>query len=96
MRKNNANTTALGRENESVNLCRTTTSNSENYKESSSIEKISEHENTGLPTKTVEPASGYFSLDNSSTDFLNTEKTFCKSENSGSKQAESKLLLWKK
>lgn len=61
MQKNNANTTAnLGEENESIKLSKTMTSNSKNYTKSFNIEKISEHENTGLPTKTVEPASGYF------------------------------------
>ena len=63
MRENNANTTAnLGEENESTNLSRTMIKNSKNYKESCNIEKISEYENTGLPTRTVEPASGYFIL----------------------------------
>ncbi len=61
MRENNANTTAnLGEENESINLSKTMASNSKNYTESFNIEKISEHKNTGLPIRTVEPASGYF------------------------------------
>jgi hypothetical protein len=61
MRENNANTTAnLGEENESINLCKPMTRNSKNYKKLFNIEKISEHENTGLPTRTGEPASGYF------------------------------------
>lgn len=59
MQKNNTSTANLGKENELINLSRTMASNSKNYKESCNIVKISEHENTGLPTRTVEPASGY-------------------------------------
>jgi hypothetical protein len=61
MREDNANTTAnLGEKNELINLSRTTASNSKNYTESSNIEKISDCENIGLPTRTAEPASGHF------------------------------------
>jgi hypothetical protein len=70
--------------------------NSKSYKESCSIVKISEHKKTGLPNRTVEPASGHFSLDSSSTDFLNTEKTFGVSENSGSKQGRFKAIVVEK
>ncbi|CAE6486519.1 hypothetical protein [Candidatus Nitrosotenuis uzonensis] len=92
MRENNANTTAnLGEENESINLSKTMTSNSKNYKESCNIEKISEQKNTGLPTHTGEPASGYFSQVGSPGRSLNTKKAFgvVKTE-SRSKQGKQK------
>lgn len=61
MQQNNASTTAnLEEENMLLNLSRTMTNNYKNYTESSSIEKISEQKNTGLPIRTAEPASGYF------------------------------------
>lgn len=60
MRQNNASTTANHEENTLLNLSRIMTSNYKNYTEPSSIEKISEQKNAGLPTNTAEPASGYF------------------------------------
>lgn len=64
MQENNTSETAnLGKENEQLNPSRTMTRNSKNYKKLVGIEKISECQNTGLPTSTVEPASGYFYLD---------------------------------
>jgi hypothetical protein len=64
MRENNTSATSnLGKEMEQQNPIKIITGNSKNYKESHSTLKISEHENTGLPTRTGEPASGYFYLD---------------------------------
>lgn len=58
MRQNNASTTNH-EENTLLNLSRMMTSNYKNYTEPSSIEKISEQKNSGLPSKTAESASGY-------------------------------------
>ncbi|MEM4251948.1 MAG: hypothetical protein QXE84_00310 [Candidatus Nitrosotenuis sp.] len=63
MRENNTSATSnLGKEREQLNSIKITTGNSKIYKESCSIEKISEHKNTGLPTRTVEPGLGYLFL----------------------------------
>jgi len=60
MRENNRITKAdLKKENQQPNLIRTVRENSRTCKESSNIKKISECENTGLPSKTAEPAPGY-------------------------------------
>jgi len=49
----------LGKENKQVNLNRTVNRNSKSCNKSSEMQKISECQNTGLPTKTAEPALGY-------------------------------------
>jgi len=60
MRENNVGAKAdLGMENQQVNPNRTINESCKSYKKSSTIEKISECENTGLPTRTAEPAPGY-------------------------------------
>lgn len=60
MRENNASAKAdLGKENKRINPSTMRKENSKSYINSSDIQKISEYQNTGLPSKTVEPAPGY-------------------------------------
>lgn len=60
MRKNNIGEKAdIKTENHQVNPCRTVKENSKSYEKSSNMVNISEYQNIGLPSKTVEPAPGY-------------------------------------
>ena len=60
MQENHASTKAdFRKENKHVNPTTTANESSKSYIKLPNMKKISECENTGLPTKTAEPAPGY-------------------------------------
>ena len=59
MKQNNEGIAEDSEEKMLQNFGSTRTGNHKNCKESTAIEILSEHENTGLPTRSAEPASGY-------------------------------------